>query len=112
MRLELGRTVRLGFRRLADFPLPDADYPGLAWNPGGGEVELRPGSVVTSADGRLLGRVTGVLAADHDRITHLVLRRRLVRRPRDLTLPIHAVERVDSDVVTLRLTRRQVDRRS
>jgi hypothetical protein len=98
MRLELGRTVRLGFRRRADDRVP------------GGEVELRPGSVVTSADGRLLGRVTGVLAAAGDRITHLVLRRHFVRRPRDLTLPIDAVERVDGDLVTLRLTRRQVDR--
>jgi sporulation protein YlmC with PRC-barrel domain len=129
----------LAFRRLGELPLhdpdgavgvqdalalPDADYPGLAWNPGdgdprvglaydripGGEVEIRPGSAVTSADGRLLGRVTGVLAADDDRVTHLLLRRHLVRRPRDLTLPIDAVERVDTDVVTLRLTRRQVDR--
>jgi hypothetical protein len=129
----------LEFRRLSDSPLrdpdwtvgvqdvlalPDPDFPGLAWNPGdgeprvgleddripGGEVEIGRGSAVTSADGWPLGKVAGVLAADDDRITHVVLRRHRVRRPRNLTLPIDAVERVDGDAVRLRLTRREVDR--
>jgi sporulation protein YlmC with PRC-barrel domain len=131
----------LAYRRLYDFPvrdpdwdvgvqdvlaLPDGDFPGLAWNPGDGEpqlelvydripkgeVEIRTASVVTSADGRRVGRVAGLVAAEDERITHLVLRRSRLRRRRELSLPIDAVERVDTDAVSLRLTKRELNRHS
>jgi hypothetical protein len=101
---------------------PDPDYPGLAWNPGdgeprvsvvfdripGGEVELRRGSSVTTADGWPLGTVAGATAADDDRLTHILVRRHRLGRSGDTVLPIGAVERLDTDAVVLRLTKREL----
>jgi hypothetical protein len=133
----LPEVHELAYRRLYDVPardpdwdvgvrdvltLPDPDFPGLGWEPGDGEphvglaydripkgkVEIRRASAVTSADGWPLGRVTGLLAtADHS-ITHLLLRRRRLRGPRELVVPIDEVECFHTDAVSLRLTRRQV----
>jgi sporulation protein YlmC with PRC-barrel domain len=136
----LPEVQELDYRRLYGFPLEDPDWDvgvqdvlvlldrdlvDFGSNAGAGEphvwlaydripkgeVEIRQASAVRSADGRRLGTVTGLVAAEDDRIRHLVLRRRRLRGSRQLTLPIDAVERVDTDAVTLRLTKREVDRR-
>jgi hypothetical protein len=137
----LPEVHELAYRRLFDPPVqdpdwgvgvqdvlavPNGDFPGLAWNPGDGEpwvavaydripkgeVEIRRRSAVTSADGWPLGRLVGLLvAAEDDRITHLLLRRHLLRAAHVVTLPVSAIERLDTDAIRLRLTRREVDLR-
>jgi sporulation protein YlmC with PRC-barrel domain len=69
-----------------------------------GEVEIRRTSAVTSADGHHLGHVDGFVVDDGDRITHLVLERGHLLERREITIPIGAVARVETDAVTLSLT--------
>jgi sporulation protein YlmC with PRC-barrel domain len=73
-----------------------------------GEVEIRRASGVTSADGEHVGHVEGFLVDGDDQITHLVLERGHLWRKRDVTIPIGAVAKVETDDVTLSLTRDQV----
>ena len=93
---------------------------GLTMEPGGrespivmtydripkGEVEIRRSSQVISADGHGLGTVEAFLV-DGDDITHIVLERGHLWGRRDVTIPIGAVARVETDSVTLtsRMTR-------
>jgi sporulation protein YlmC with PRC-barrel domain len=65
-----------------------------------GEVEVRRASRVMSADGFLLD--------DDDHITHFVLERGHLWGRREVTVPIGAVESVESDVVTLALSKDEV----
>jgi sporulation protein YlmC with PRC-barrel domain len=74
-----------------------------------GEVEVRRASEVTSADGEHLGRVDGFVVGADDQISHVVLERGHLWRKRDVTIPISAVARVETDEVTLTLTRREVE---
>jgi sporulation protein YlmC with PRC-barrel domain len=73
-----------------------------------GEVEIRRASEVTSADGHGLGKVDGFLVDDDDAITHFVLERGHLWGRREVTVPIKAVARVDTDAVTLTLTKDEV----
>lgn len=72
-----------------------------------GEVELRRSSRVMAADGHYLGDVDGFLV-DEDHITHFVLERGHLWGRREVTVPIGAVESVESDVVTLKLSKDEV----
>ena len=72
------------------------------------EVEIRRTSPVDSADGHHLGQVDGFLV-DHDgQVTHLVLERGHLWGRREVTIPITAVRRIQTDRVTLELTKDQV----
>ena len=73
-----------------------------------GEVEIRRASGVTSADGEHVGHVDGFLVGGDDQITHLVLERGHLWRKREVTIPIGAVAKVETDNVTLSLTTDQV----
>jgi hypothetical protein len=73
-----------------------------------GEVEIRRASEVTSADGHHLGHVDGFLVDSEDAITHFVLERGHLWGKRELTIPMGAVARVDTDAVTLTLTKDEV----
>jgi hypothetical protein len=73
-----------------------------------GEVEIRRASEVTSADGHGLGKVDGFLVDDDDAITHFVLERGHLWGRREVTVPIKAVAHVDTDAVTLTLTKDEV----
>jgi sporulation protein YlmC with PRC-barrel domain len=73
-----------------------------------GEVEIRRTSEVASADGHSLGKVDGFLVDDDDHITHFVLERGHLWGRREVTIPINAVARVDTDAVTLALTKDEV----
>jgi sporulation protein YlmC with PRC-barrel domain len=73
-----------------------------------GEVELRRSSRVMSADGEYLGDVDGFLVEDGDHITHFVLERGHLWGRREVTVPIGSVASVESDVVTLSLSRDEV----
>jgi sporulation protein YlmC with PRC-barrel domain len=134
----LPEVNELTYRRLYDLPLkdpdwdvgvqdvlamrPNRDFPGVGWNLDTGEprvtvsydripkgeVEIRRQSEVTSVDGWPVGRVTGLVTTDDGHITHLALRRGWLRRPRKITVPIDAVAWVETDAVTLELTKDEV----
>lgn len=73
-----------------------------------GEVEIQRASEVTSADGHHLGLVDGLLVDGEDQITHVVLERGHLWGKREVTIPIDAVNRVETDAVTVRLTKDEV----
>lgn len=121
------------YLRLGEFPVDDPDWdvgiqevlampyyePGLdAGAYGGdagviydrvpkGEVEVRRASAVTSADGHHVGHVDGFVI-DREHITHLVLERGHLWGRREITIPIGAVAKVETDAVTLSLTKDDV----
>jgi sporulation protein YlmC with PRC-barrel domain len=72
-----------------------------------GEAEIRRSSAVVSADGHDLGTVEA-LVVDGEQITHLVLERGHLWGRRDITIPVAAVEKVESDTVTLRISKDEV----
>jgi len=69
-----------------------------------GEVEVRRSSIVITADGRYVGDVDGFLLDDDDQITHFVLERGHLWGRREVTVPIGAVAKVESDSVTVSLS--------
>jgi sporulation protein YlmC with PRC-barrel domain len=73
-----------------------------------GEVEIRRASAVTAADGADLGRVDGVVVDAGGHISDVVLERGVLWARREVTIPIGAVDRVEDDVVVLRLTKGEV----
>jgi sporulation protein YlmC with PRC-barrel domain len=73
-----------------------------------GDVELRRSSRVMSSDEQYLGDVDGFLVDDTDHITHFVLERGHLWGRREVTVPIGAVASVESDVVTLSLSKDEV----
>jgi hypothetical protein len=73
-----------------------------------GEVEIRRASDVTSSDGAHLGHVDGFVVGDDARISHMVLERGHLWGRREIAIPIGAVARVETDLVVLALSRREV----
>lgn len=73
-----------------------------------GEVEIRRASSVESADGRYLGDVDGFLVDDDQLITHVVLEQGHPWERREVVIPIGAVARVETDEITLSLTKDEV----
>jgi sporulation protein YlmC with PRC-barrel domain len=73
-----------------------------------GEVEIRRESVVDSADGHRLGQVDGLLVDENQLITHVVLEQGDRSERREVVIPIGAVARVETDAVTLSLTKDEV----
>jgi sporulation protein YlmC with PRC-barrel domain len=73
-----------------------------------GEVELRRASRVMASDGHYIGDVDGFLVDAEDHITHFVLERGHLWGRREVTVPIGAVGSVESDVVTLTLSKAEV----
>jgi sporulation protein YlmC with PRC-barrel domain len=74
-----------------------------------GEVEARRASQVFSSDGHDLGHVEGFVVDPDEHITHVVLERGHLWGRRDVTIPIGGVARVETDVVTLSLTKDEVE---
>lgn len=101
------------------FPLPGDGYTDFAMDPiwddphvfitydsmPKGEIEIRRKSVVTSADGHRLGHVDTLVVDADDQVTELVLERGHLWATRKVTIPIGAVARVETDSVTLKLTK-------
>lgn len=134
---QLPEVRELAYGRLYDFPVEDPDWevgitevlaprgdsfpdmdaelwtappPALIYDRiPKGEVELRRGSPVITADGRRVGRVAELVTDEGDRITAVVVRRGWLRPTRTLTIPARAVARVEMDAVTLRLAKRELD---
>jgi sporulation protein YlmC with PRC-barrel domain len=72
-----------------------------------GDVELRRSSEVVAADDERLGHVAGVVVEDAQ-ITHFVLERGHLWRTRDVTIPVDAVRAIETDCVTLKLTKNEL----
>lgn len=72
------------------------------------DVEIRRASSVASAEGHHLGHVDGFVVDPDDHITHLVLERGHLWGRREVTIPIGAVARVETDAIALSLTRDEV----
>jgi len=72
-----------------------------------GEVEIRRSSRVTTSDGHYVGDVDGFLV-DADHITHFVLERGHLWGRREITIPIGSVTRVESDAVSLALSKDEI----
>ncbi len=73
-----------------------------------GEVEIRRSSSVIANDGERVGEVDGFLLDDDDCITHFVLERGHLWRRRELAVPIGAISKVESDTVTVGLSRDEI----
>jgi sporulation protein YlmC with PRC-barrel domain len=73
-----------------------------------GEVEVRRASAVISADGRSLGEVDGFLVDADEHITHFVLERGHLWGRKEVTIPIGAVARVETDAVHVALSKDEV----
>ena len=63
---------------------------------------------MTSAQGEHLGHVDGLVVDDDEHISHIVLERGHLWGRREVAIPIAAVGRVDTDLVVLTLSRREV----
>ena len=123
----------VGYVELGDFPLDDPNwdvgieevyalpyYPAYDLEPAPldypvtydripkGEVEIRRASGVYSADGHHLGHVDGFLVDRDEHITHVVLERGHLWDRREVTIPIGAVTKVETDDVMLSLTKDEV----
>ncbi len=73
-----------------------------------GEVEVRRASSVRTADGEYIGDVDGFLVEDDDHITHFVLEQGHLWGRREVTVPIAAVAKVESDTVTVNLSKDEI----
>jgi len=73
-----------------------------------GEVEVRRASAVISADGHSLGEVDGFVVDADEHITHFVLERGHLWGRKEVTIPIRAVVRVESDAVHVALSEDEV----
>jgi sporulation protein YlmC with PRC-barrel domain len=73
-----------------------------------GEVEVRRTSNVMSKDGKYVGDVDGFIVDEGDHITHFVLERGHLWGRREVTVPIGAVAKVESDTVTVDLTTEEI----
>lgn len=73
-----------------------------------GEVEIRRASEIVSADGHRLGHVDGFLVDEDELITHVVLEQGPPWERREMAVPVGAVAQVETDEVTLRLTKDEV----
>jgi sporulation protein YlmC with PRC-barrel domain len=72
-----------------------------------GEIELRRSSAVTSSDGHHLGHVEGFLVGA-GAMADIVLERGHLWGKREVVIPAGAVARVETDAVTLSLTKDEV----
>jgi len=73
-----------------------------------GEVEVRRSSSVISTDGHHLGDVEAFILDEEEQVTHIVLERGHLWGQRDVTIPIGAVTKVETDVVTVGLSKDEV----
>ncbi|MFL5910825.1 MAG: PRC-barrel domain-containing protein [Gaiellaceae bacterium] len=133
----LDTIEQFAYVRTGDFPVEDArwdvgvsellvapyyeatglgEYPG-AYDPNTGvaydripkgDVEVRRSSEVITKDGALAGRVDGFVVDAEQHITHFVLERGHLWGKREVTVPIGAVESIQTDAVTLSLTKAEI----
>jgi len=74
-----------------------------------GEIELRHASAVYSADSHHVGSVEGVIVGSGRAITHLLVQRGYLWWKRELAIPAAAVAKLETDLVTLGVTKQEAD---
>jgi sporulation protein YlmC with PRC-barrel domain len=74
------------------------------------ERALREGAYVEATDGHVGSVDEFVIDPASDRITHLVLRKGHLWGKRDVTIPVAEIDRVDNDVVYLKLDKEAVSK--
>jgi len=105
------RALALPYYQTDDpsFAYPYDDHVGLNYDRvPKGEVEVRRSSVVSTSDDEAVGHVDGFLVDDSDHITHIVLARGHLWKKREVTIPMSAIDKVETDLVTLKLTRQEL----
>jgi sporulation protein YlmC with PRC-barrel domain len=92
------------------YALPESDVIPLEYEripPG--ELAIRRGAHVRATDGRV-GRVDEFLIdPTNEHITHLVLREGHLWGQKDVTIPISEIDRIEEDVVYLKLDKGQIE---
>jgi sporulation protein YlmC with PRC-barrel domain len=73
-----------------------------------GSAELRRASSIITADGHYLGGVNGLQVDDAGQITNLVLDEGHFWSRREITIPADAVQSLETDTVTVRLSQAEV----
>ena len=73
-----------------------------------GDVEIRRSSTVAAMDDHYVGKVDGFVV-DEGHITHFVLEHGHLWGKREITIPIGAVAKVESDAIVLSLTKAQIE---
>jgi sporulation protein YlmC with PRC-barrel domain len=105
------RALALPYYQTDDpaFAYPYDDHVGVTYDRvPKGEVEIRRSSVVSSSDEDAVGHVDGFLVDDSDCITHIVLARGHLWKKREVTIPLSAIDKVETDLVTLKLTKQEL----
>jgi sporulation protein YlmC with PRC-barrel domain len=73
-----------------------------------GELALRRGTAVEASDGRV-GRIDEFLVdPTNDYITHLIMREGHLWGQKDVTIPVSAIDRIEEDVVYLKLNKEEI----
>jgi len=109
--LALPYYAGLGFAGSDTSPYPDQLDPDISLyydRVPKGEVEVRRASVVISTDGHSLGEVDGFVVDEDEHITHFVLERGHLWGRKEVTIPIGAVARLESDAVHVALSKDEV----
>jgi sporulation protein YlmC with PRC-barrel domain len=96
---------------------PGGEYPGQTWPPTmqkeqlpGGELIIHPGADVEATDGRVGQVHEFVVSPEDNRVTHLVLREGHLWGKKDVTIPLDQIDRIEEDVVYLKLDKAAVER--
>jgi sporulation protein YlmC with PRC-barrel domain len=97
--------------------VPGGEYPGQSYPPTRqeeqlpeGELSIHPGADVEATDGRV-GKVHEfIVAGEGNRVTHLVLREGHLWGKKDVTIPLDQIDRIEHDVVYLKLDKAAVER--
>jgi sporulation protein YlmC with PRC-barrel domain len=72
-----------------------------------GDAEIRRSSPVNSSDGHRLGHAEAFVVAD-GKVTHILLERGHLWGTRDVTIPIEAVQSIETDSVTVNMSKDEV----
>ena len=72
------------------------------------DVELRRSSPVRSSDGYHLGHVDALVVDSNDNVTHFELEHRRLWTRHKIRIPVASIKEIDTDAVTVALTKKQV----
>jgi sporulation protein YlmC with PRC-barrel domain len=97
--------------------MPGGEYPGAMYPPTlqeeqipDGTLSIHPGASVEATDGHV-GQVREfIIDPQNDRVTHLVLREGHLWGKKDVTIPLDQIERIEEDVIFLKLDKADVER--
>jgi sporulation protein YlmC with PRC-barrel domain len=94
-----------GAEEFGDYPGEYGSSVGLAYHRiPKGQAEVRRSSAVIASDGHQIGAACGFVL-EEDRVTHVVLERGHLWGTRDVTIPIDAVESIETDELTLSISK-------